>query len=157
MTVNCEREDQCLCKILITFVHKTNKMTPPLQLLYLHLLIHPVLKIGYVAVDSGLVFPSTSNPPASVPCQPPYIPLFDHQRPSTVTLQHKLRNKVRLNPNVDFSRLLYILWHNRCHHIISTRAWACQRLFFFYFYSLNFYLIMSVHDVVTYVLPAFSK
>lgn len=59
-----------------------------INILYLELFVYPVDKVGYIAVDSWLVPPSTSNPPASVPCKPPYISFFDHQGSATVPLQH---------------------------------------------------------------------
>lgn len=48
---------------------------------------YPVDEVADIAVDSWLVPESTSDPPASVPCQPPYISLLDHQGSSTVPLQ----------------------------------------------------------------------
>lgn len=54
---------------------------------YLHLFMNPVNEIGDIAIDSWSVLHCTSNPPASVPCQPPYISLLDHQRAAAVSLQ----------------------------------------------------------------------
>lgn len=88
-TINCKREQQCMCKMCCENLYC-------ISVLYLHLTIYPLDKVGYIAVDSWLVPPSTSNPPASVPCQPPYISLFDHQGPSTITLQHRGGINIRL-------------------------------------------------------------
>lgn len=90
-TINCKREQRCIWKMC----YFTENLYC-INTLYLHLTIYPLDKVGYIAIDSWLVPPSTSNPPASVPCQPPYISLLDYQGPSTITLQHTGGVNIRL-------------------------------------------------------------
>lgn len=82
-----QREKSYFIALFRTYISKcwcdTGKATP---LIILHLFMNPVNEIGDIAIDSWSVLHCTSNPPASVPCQPPYISLLDHQRAAAVSL-----------------------------------------------------------------------